>query len=309
MAIGTSAAIKIKGLVKDYGDFRALIGVDLTVERGEVFGFIGPNGAGKSTTIRILLNLLEPTSGMVRVLGESVASNPDLRARIGYLPGELNLAATLSGRDHLSYLAGLRNGRGLDRIEELAERFGLDLDKKFKGLSKGNKQKIGVIQAFMHNPELLILDEPTSGLDPLLQQEFLDLANEASDAGATVFMSSHVLSEVEALVGRVAVIRQGEIINVSEVAGLRHDAGQHVALEFLQPVDPDIFANIKGLSEIEVGNTSLRAILQGSPDELLKVAAQHTVTAWSARDRDLEELFIDLYRQPDAKNTEREGTK
>jgi ABC-2 type transport system ATP-binding protein len=189
--------IEVAGLVKDYGAVRALDGVDLEVRAGEVFGFIGPNGAGKSTTIRILLDLLRPTSGAVRVLGEDPRSGgPRLRARLGYLPGELNLEGTATARQLLDHLAQVRGGRGADRIAPLAERFRLDLDRPVRTLSKGNKQKVGVVQALMHRPELALLDEPTSGLDPLLQQEFLTLVREERDAGTSVFLSSHVLSEI-----------------------------------------------------------------------------------------------------------------
>ncbi|MGF1600070.1 MAG: ATP-binding cassette domain-containing protein [Acidimicrobiales bacterium] len=183
--------IETSGLIKDYGDVRALRGVDLTVARGEIFGFLGPNGSGKSTTIRILLGLLRPTGGTATVLGVPVVpGDPEVRSRIGYLPGELALAGDRSGRELLGHLARLRGGRGLDRLDGLADRFDLDLDRRFNNLSKGNKQKVGVIQAFMHRPELLILDEPTSGLDPLLQREFLDLVREEAGDGVTVFMSS-----------------------------------------------------------------------------------------------------------------------
>jgi ABC-2 type transport system ATP-binding protein len=197
----TDEVIRIDGLVKDYGSTRAatraLDGVDLSVKRGEVFGFLGPNGAGKSTTIRVLLDQLRPTAGRAEVLGTVPADGgPALRARIGYLPGELAMAGRATSKELLDHLARLRGGAGRDRIEPLAERFGLDLSRPIRALSKGNKQKIGVIQAFMHRPELLILDEPTSGLDPLLQHEFLTLVREAQADGATVFMSSHVLSEV-----------------------------------------------------------------------------------------------------------------
>ena len=259
------AAITARGLIKDYGSFRALRGVDLDVEQGEVFGFLGPNGAGKSTLIRLLLGLLEPTAGTVQALGQSPLGNPGLRSRMGYLPGELNMGARLTGREHLTYLAALRGGAGLERIEELAERFGLDLDRSFRGLSKGNKQKIGVVQAFMHSPELLVLDEPTSGLDPLLQQEFLALVKESNERGATVFMSSHVLSEVEAVARRVAIIRDGEIVDVDEVSKLRREAGQHVSFEFDGPVDLDAFADVENFSQVIAEGNVLRGVLRGSP--------------------------------------------
>jgi len=295
--------IDIRELVKDYGSFRALHGVDLQVERGEVFGFIGPNGAGKSTTIRCLLDLLRPTSGMAQVLGvRDLAGHPELRARIGYLPGELVMDGELSARQHLDYLCTLRAGAGAERIEPLAERFGLDLDRAFRGLSKGNKQKVGVVQAFMHTPDLLVLDEPTSGLDPLLQQEFLALLRESTQAGATVFISSHILSEVEAVAGRVAIIRSGRIIDTEDVAVLRSRAGQHLSLTFAQALDPEgvaAFERMAELTELEVEGTTLKALLRGSPDPVLKEAARRTVTHWSAQDRNLEELFMDHYRQPE----------
>ncbi len=292
--------ISVQGLVKDYGSFRALYGIDLQVERGEVFGFIGPNGSGKSTTIRVLLDLLRPTAGTASVLGVSdLAAHPEVRARIGYLPGELHMDGKQTGRRHLEYLASLRGGAGLDRIEPLAERFRLDLDRPFRGLSKGNKQKVGVVQAFMHTPELLILDEPTSGLDPLLQQEFLELLGEAASAGATAFVSSHILGEIDAAAGRVAIIRSGRIVDVEEVGALRHRAGQHVSLTFAGPVAASDFADVAGLSEQVVEGATLTGILRGSPDALLKAAAAREVVAWSAQDRTLEELFMDRYREDD----------
>ena len=289
--------IAIESLVKDYGRFRALHGVDLTVEEGEIFGFIGPNGAGKSTTIRCLLDLLRPTAGSVAVLGvDRLDQHPEVRARIGYLPGELVMDGRQTAREHLAYLAALRGGAGLDRIEGLAARFRLDLDRPFRGLSKGNKQKVGVVQAFMHAPELLILDEPTSGLDPLLQQEFLALTREAHAAGATVFVSSHILSEVEAIAQRVAIIREGRIVDVEDVRVLRAKAGQHVALRFATPPAIERFEAMEELTRVEVDGLTITAVLHGSPDRLLKEAAQHTVTAWHSHDRNLEELFMDHYR-------------
>ncbi|WP_370327677.1 ABC transporter ATP-binding protein [Euzebya sp.] len=291
--------IRTEGLVKDYRTVRALDGLDLEVRRGEVFGFLGPNGAGKSTTIRILLDLLRPTSGTVEVLGVApAAGGPALRARIGYLPGELVTQGRRTAGELLGHLAALRGGRGADRIGPLAARFGLDLERPIRGLSKGNKQKVGVVQAFMHTPELLILDEPTSGLDPLLQREFLDLVGEARDGGATVLMSSHVLSEIEEVAGRVAIIREGRIVDVDDVAVLRQRAGQHVVLRFADPVEVGEFATVDGVEDPAVEGTTLTCRLHGPPDPLLKVAARHRVMAWSAADRDLEDLFLDFYRLP-----------
>jgi len=295
--------IRADRLVKDYGSVRALDGVDLEVHRGEVFGFIGPNGAGKSTTIRVLLDLLRPTAGSVEVFGQDPANDgPALRQQIGYLPGELHMSGRVNAGTLLTHLARLRGGRGTEQIPPLAERFGLDLTRPVRTLSKGNRQKVGVVQAFMHEPDLLVLDEPTSGLDPLLQREFLDLVAEATDRGATVFMSSHVLSEVEEVAGRVAIIRAGQIVDVDDVRTLRRRAGQSIELRFDGPVAIDEFANLDGVDaaaiEVRDGTHVLTCELHGEPDGLLKAAARHRVLAWSAQDRELEDLFLDFYRLP-----------
>ncbi len=311
--MSTDVAIRTDGLVKDYGAIRALDGVDLEVHHGEIFGFLGPNGAGKSTAIRVLLDQLRPTAGRAQVLGtEPAAGGPALRARIGYLPGELAMAGRATSRELLEHYARLRGGSGRGRIDELADRFGLDVTRPVPALSKGNKQKVGVIQAFMHRPELLILDEPTSGLDPLLQQEFLTLVEEARDDGATVFMSSHVLSEVEAVAGRVAIIRQGRLVDLDDVATLRRHAGQQVELVFSDDVDPAPFRELTGVEDVEVargdGTTQVTCVLRGEPDDLLKLAARWRVVRWSAQDRELEDLFLDHYRVPaEELHTDEEG--
>lgn len=295
----SESVIEVSGLVKDYGRFRALHEVQLSVRRGEVFGFIGPNGAGKSTTIKCLLDLLRPTAGVIEVLGtRALAQHPEVRSRIGYLPGELSLAEQQTARMHLEYLAQLRGGAGKDGIERLAARFQLALDRPFRELSRGNRQKVGVVQAFMHQPELLILDEPTSGLDPLLQREFLSLVLEAQRAGATVFISSHILSEVEAIASRVAIIREGRLVTVEDVEALRVKAGQVVTLTFDAPPPLDGFRALAELESLRLEGATLSAVLKGSPDRLLKEAARFRVTHWRAKDRNLEELFMDHYRQP-----------
>jgi len=293
----TTPVIRTHGLVKDYGRTRALAGLDLEVRSGEVFGFIGPNGAGKSTTIRVLLDLLRPTAGEAEVLGQApAAGGPALRARIGYLPGELATPARVTAREQLAHLAALRGGRGGERVEALAERFSLDLDRPLRALSRGNKQKLGVIQAFMHEPELLVLDEPTSGLDPLLQHEFLDLVRETAARGATVFMSSHVLREVESVADRVAVIREGRTVDVDSVRGLRARAGQRVSLTFAETPDPAAFEVLDAVRDVRLEGATLHCLLLGEPDALLKLAARSRVTHWVARDLDLEDLFMDVYR-------------
>ena len=290
----TTSVIEISGLIKDYGKVRALDGVDLTVREGEVFGFIGPNGAGKSTTIRILLDLLRPTAGTVHVLGQDPhAGGPALRARLGYLPGELTLEGTATGRQLLTHLADVRAGRGADRIESLADRFLLDLDRPVRALSKGNKQKIGVIQALMHRPELALLDEPTSGLDPLLQQEFLTLVREERDAGTTVFLSSHVLSEIEDVADRVALVRDGRIAVIDDVAALRSAAGQRLDVTFSEDVPMGALA---GVEQLTIDGLRVRGVWHGDPGPLIATLAGLPVARLELRDRDLEELVLDAYR-------------
>lgn len=293
----TDAVIRTRGLVKDYGRTRALAGLDLEVGAGEVFGFLGPNGAGKTTTIRVLMDLLRPTAGEVEVFGRApAAGGPAQRARIGYLPGELALAPRATAREQLEHLAALRGGRGRDRIVGLAERLALDLDRPMRTLSKGNRQKVGVVQAFMHAPDLLVLDEPTSGLDPLLQREVLDLIRECAAAGATVFMSSHLLHEVESVAERVAIVREGRVVDVDSVRGLRERAGQRVSLTFAEAPAWSDFASIGEVDDLRIAGHTLTCLLHGSPDALLKAAAGHRVVGWTARDRDLEDLFMDVYR-------------
>lgn len=304
----SDVVIRAERLIKDYAvgsrfrrqaPVRALDGLDLEIRRGEIFGFLGPNGAGKSTLIRVLLDLLRPTGGRVEVLGAAPrAGGSALRGRIGYLPGELTMSGRSTAGDLLHQYAAIRGGAGSERIGTLADRLTLDLSRPIRGLSKGNKQKVGVVQAFMHRPELLILDEPTSGLDPLLQHEFLTLVREAQADGATVFMSSHVLSEVELIAERVAIVRQGRIVDLDDVATLRHHAGQVIELDFARAVDVAEFRDLPGVSDVQVDGSTLRCLLRGEPDPLLQAAARHHVVRWSAQDRELEDLFLDFYRVP-----------
>lgn len=297
-----TSVIRVSGLVKDYGPVRALHGVDLDIHRGEIFGFLGPNGAGKSTTIRLLMDLLRPTAGTIEIFGLTpAAGGAPLRARIGYLPGELAFPGRLNTGEYLRYLAAVRGGPGAARLGELARRFSLDLSRPLRSLSKGNKQKVGLVQAFMHEPELLILDEPTSGLDPLLQREFRLLAQESVAVGATIFLSSHMLGEVEEVAGRVAIIRQGQVVDVDDVKALRTRAGQQVLLRFAHPVSLAEFTALPGVHDAVLDasdGVSLSCLLRGDPMPLLRAAAQHTVVRWQAQDRELEDLFMDFYRTP-----------
>jgi ABC-2 type transport system ATP-binding protein len=291
------AAITTEGLVKRYGRTRGLAGLDLEVLRGEVYGFLGPNGAGKTTTIRLLVDLIRPTQGRVSVLGlDPRRDGVALRRRVGYLAGDFVVDGRQTGQELLTFLGNLRGGVSPARIGALADRLDLDLSRKIKSLSKGNRQKLGVVQAFMHTPELLILDEPTSGLDPFLQQEFVAMAGEARDAGQTIFMSSHVMSEVQQVADRVGIIREGRLVTVDRVETLREQAVRKVEIQFDAPVPADEFAALPGVSDLQVDGVVLRCRLAGRADALVKAAARHTVVDLLSEEPDLEELFFDYYR-------------
>ena len=296
-------AIRTEQLIKTYGRNRGLTGLDLQVETGEVYGFLGPTGAGKSTTIRLLLDLIRPTSGTARVLGlDPHADGVALRRRIGYLAGDFIVDGRQTGRELLTYLGNLRGGVPWTRITELAERLDLDLGRRIKGLSKGNRQKVGVVQAFMHSPELLILDEPTSGLDPFLQQEFVTMVREAKAAGQTVFMSSHVMSEVQHTADRVGIIRDGRLVTVERVEDLRERAVRQVEIVFDTPVPAGEFDAVPGISDVVVSGERLRCRLDGRADALIKAASRHTVISLLSEEPDLEELFFTFYRREEADN-------
>jgi ABC-2 type transport system ATP-binding protein len=295
-----AAAIRSEQLVKRYGRVRGLAGLDLDVRPGEVFGFVGPNGAGKTTAVRLMMDLLRPTSGRLEVLGRVPARDgAALRGRIGYLPGDFTVNGRQSGAELLDFLGHLRGGVPPARIRALADRLGLDLDRRIRGLSKGNRQKLGVIQAFMHSPELLVLDEPTSGLDPLLQQEFVLMVREVAAAGQTVFMSSHVLSEVQRTADRVGFIREGRMVAVEPVEALRERALRRVEIQFDPPFDDrtaaELFGRLPGVSEVSVRDRVLRCRVAGRADALVKAAARFTVTGLLSQEPDLEELFLAYY--------------
>ena len=291
-------AIQTEQLSKAYGSHPALTGLDLEVRTGEVYGFLGPNGAGKSTTIRLLLDLLRPTSGRVRVLGmDPLTKGIEIRSRTGYLAGELALESRQNVDELLRFLARLRGGAGRDRIPALADRLDLDLSRQIKGLSKGNKQKVGIVQAFMHDPELLILDEPTSGLDPLMRQVFLELVSEARLRGATVFMSSHVLSEVQTAADRVGIIRGGRLVTVDDVEAIRRRAVRRVEIQFATEVPESEFSRLPNVSDLEVRGSELHCQVNGVPDALVKAAARFEVLDIVSEEPDLEEIFIGEYEE------------
>ncbi len=292
-------AIEIRGLEKAYGPVWALRGVDLEVPRGEVFGFLGPNGAGKTTTIRCMLDLIRPQAGAIRVLGLDPQAEPTaVRARVGYLPGELNLEPNLRVRATLRYLAALRGNRiDWGYVEQLAARLQLGLDTPVKNLSKGNKQKVGIIQALMARPDLLLLDEPTAGLDPLMQQEVYRLVEEAASAGATVFFSSHVISEVEVLASRVAIIRQGRIVETVAPRQLLSMTTRRVRLRFMETVDAQILAEAPGVTVLnEDDATSATLQVEGTMDGLIKALVHLPVADLQTEHPSLEELFLAYYK-------------
>jgi ABC-2 type transport system ATP-binding protein len=294
-------AIETHGLEKTYGnEVRAVADLNLRVERGEVFGYLGPNGAGKSTTIRVLLDLIHPTAGHASVLGLDVRRDGvEARRRIGYLPGDLRLYDRMTAREQLDSFARLRGAVDLERRNRLCERFAVVLDRPIRQLSKGNRQKIGVVQAFMHRPELVILDEPTSGLDPLLQAEFRSLLRETAAEGRTVFLSSHSLDEVQHVADRIGIIRAGRLADVDAVERLRERALRHVTIVFAEPVDPSRFAQLDGVRlESADGSTVRLSAPERAIDAIVKEAASHRVVDLVSRPADLEEIFLEFYEGP-----------
>jgi ABC-2 type transport system ATP-binding protein len=291
------AVVVADHLTKSYGKSRGVIDLEFEVRAGEVFGYLGPNGAGKSTTIRTMLDFLRPTSGRITVLGlDPTADGPELRRRVGYVPGEFGLYERLTGRRYLQTFTSLRAGAGEDRVEDLARRLNLDLDVRIKELSHGNKRKVGLIQGFMHEPDLLVLDEPTQGLDPLVQQEFYAMIDEARDRGATVFLSSHVMPEVERVCDRVAIIRDGRLITVDDVGDLKAKALRTVEFHFDGPVPATAFATLASVVEAEQRGDSVVMTVRGPLDEVVKEAARHTVVNIQTREPSLEDIFLEAYR-------------
>jgi ABC-2 type transport system ATP-binding protein len=306
-------ALDAVALTKRYGRRAALRGVNLAVERGRVVGLIGPNGAGKTTTMRILLDIIRPTSGEVRILGENPrAGGPSLRRRIGYLPGELIMDARVTAGALLTHYAALNgDAHAQPRIAILAERLGLDLSRPVRALSKGNKQKVGLIQAFSHRPEILVLDEPTSGLDPLVQQEFLALVREATDDGQTVLLSSHVISEIEQAADEVAILRDGAILSVTSVAELRASAPRDVRVT-VAPADADrVAAGIRAIAtthdvavQPSARGTVISARFVDGLTELIAALATHDILDLVVAEPDLERTVLQYYATPTRDETE-----
>jgi ABC-2 type transport system ATP-binding protein len=290
------AIIKAEKLTKSYGSHRGIVDVDLAVEQGEVFGFLGPNGAGKTTTIRVLLDLIRPTNGKAYVFGIDTTVDPvAIHRRVGYLPGEFTLYDRLTGGETLEYFANLRGGVDPAYQASLVERFDLDPSRKFKEYSKGNKQKVGLVAALQHKPELLVLDEPTAGLDPLVQETFFAVVREAVGEGRTVFLSSHVLSEAEKACDRVGIIRDGRLVMVDRVDALRDLAAHQVELRFTGLVPADEFGALPGVSDVVAEDHVLRMHVAGSIDPVIKAAARFELADFVSREPSLEETFLAQY--------------
>jgi len=295
-----AAIIETEKLTKSYGEHRGIIDIDLTVDQGEVFGFLGPNGAGKTTTIRTLLDLIRPTSGRARIFGIETTVDPvAIHRRVGYIPGEFTLYDRLTGGQTLEYFGNLRGGVDPAYRESLIQRFDIDPTRRFKEYSKGNKQKIGLVVALQHRPDLLILDEPTSGLDPLVQQSFYSLVREAREEGRTVFLSSHILSEVERTCDRVAIIRDGLLVKVGRTDALRDLAHHQVELRFPDgaAVPADAFSSLPGVSEVAVDDHTLRLRVAGAITPVVQTAARYELLDFVSREPSLEETFLAEYGQ------------
>ena len=306
----SDTAIEAVQLVKRFGSTLALDKVSFTVPRGSVFGVIGPNGAGKTTIMRALLDLIRLTSGRATLLGtDSRNAGPELRRRIGFLPGELILEGRVTGKRLLRHYANISGPVRTGRVEELADRLGLDLTRTVRTLSKGNKQKLGIVQAFMHQPDLLVLDEPTSGLDPLMQQEFLALVSEARDAGQTVFLSSHVISEIQQAADEVAILRDGRIITVAGVEALRDTAIRHLRMSATGVSAAELndrLVTLPGMAELDcratATGTEATAVFSGAITPFVQAIATLTLTDLVIEEPDLEESVLRLYSAPEARS-------
>lgn len=292
------SAIRTEGLTKHYGDVKALVDLDLDVQMGEVFGFLGPNGAGKTTAIRTMLDLIRPTRGKAWITGmDSRDRSVDIRRRIGYLPADLALYPRLTGKDTLTYFANLRGGVDWGYVNTLAERLGADLSVRVSDYSTGNRQKVGLIQAFMNKPDVIIMDEPSAGLDPLVQQEVQQMMREVAEQGRTVFLSSHTLSEVQRSARRVGIIRNGHLINVESVHDLRSKALRRVEMTFDTIPDRTAFAAVDGARDVAVDGHTVSLSFDGQMEDLLTVATDHYhLIDISSQEADLEEIFLAFYR-------------
>jgi len=289
-------AISTEGLTKRFGALRAVADLGLVVEQGEVFGYLGPNGAGKTTTIRLLLDFIRPTAGAARVL-EGSGADPRIRRRIGYLPAEWTIDPRYTAADLLDFYGRLRGGLDARWAQTLLDRFELDPSRPVGQLSTGNRRKVGIVQAVAHRPDLLILDEPSSGLDPLLQHQFQLLVRELAAEGAAVFLSSHVLHEVEELAQRVAILRRGRLVTVASVAELRQQARQRIDLRVAGSADVSVFADVPGVVDVTATDGVIHLIVEGPVDQVIKAAARFEVTRIITHETELDEVFLSYYQE------------
>ncbi len=288
--------IRTSNLTKHYGKRLGIENVNLEVHGGEIFGYLGPNGSGKTTTIRTLLDFIRPTSGEAKIFGlDTRAGSVDIHRRVGYLAGDLELYGNMTGEDLLMYIGNLRGGLDWHYVQTLATRFDCDLSRRIKTLSHGNKRKIGLIQAFMNKPELVILDEPTNGLDPLMQHEFYHLLEETKKEVRTVFLSSHILPEVEKVCDRVGIIRQGQLVTVETIGALKSKTMRKLEIHFARIVPADSFAGISGVKDVSVQGDLLTCNVTGSLDALVKAAAKFEVVDIVRHEASLEEIFMSFY--------------
>jgi ABC-2 type transport system ATP-binding protein len=288
--------IHLEHLTKSYGKQRGVVDLTFSVSPGEVFGYLGPNGAGKTTTIRTLLDLIRPTSGSASVLGhDSRKGAIEIHRRTGYLPGEMALYDRMTGAEYLTHLAALRGGLEWTHVRELAARLDCDLSMRIRSLSHGNRRKVALVQAFMHRPELLILDEPTQGLDPLMQQEFNAMVEEVRRDGRTVFLSSHVMPEVERLCDRVAIIREGRLVAIEDVGDLKAREVRTLAIHFDEPVAPEVFEHLPSVQRVEAQGDVLHLTVAGPLDDVVKTAARWRVVDLESHEPSLEEIFLHFY--------------
>jgi ABC-2 type transport system ATP-binding protein len=294
----TEPAISTDRLTKHYGSVKALVNLDLDVQPGEVFGFLGPNGAGKTTAIRTLMDEIRATSGSATIAGlDTHKDSVEIRRHLGYLPSDLTMYPNLTGKDTITYFSNLRGGVDWSIVDSFAERLGADLSRKVGDLSTGNRQKVGLIQAFMNQPDLIIMDEPSAGLDPLVQREFQNMMREVADDGRAVFLSSHTLSEVQRVADRVGIIRDGHLVTVESVQSLRSKAIRRVDLYFEEPVEVSVFEQISGVRSADVTNHHASLSFDGHMDELLGVAAtKYSLVDINTQEEDLEEIFLTYYQ-------------
>jgi len=292
-------AIVTYDLTKTYGANPGIRDVNLAIRRGEIFGFLGPNGAGKSTTLRTVMGFMRPTSGRAEILGlDPHTQTTEVHARVGNLPTEFALEDRMTGRQLIALFARLRGVEDLSYAEEIADRIDADLDRPMRRLSRGNKQKIGIVQALFHQPDVIILDEPTGGLDPLVQETFLTLLTEARDRGQTIFFSSHVLAEIERVADRVGIIRSGELVAIEDPHVLTGKAQRHVRVEFARPLDNDArraLVGIPGVADVTMQESVARFTVTANMDDVVKLIAGHTVVALDVDRPSLEEIFLTFY--------------